>query len=765
MKRIISLLIVAIMLLSMVPANLITASAASNLRATIVVENVGTTRDSYVDVPIKITENPGVVSVGLTLSFDEDLTLVEASNGEAFAELNMTPPAQLKKQGSVTGSCRFAWLGNDDCTEVGIILNLKFKVSADADLNKECNVDISCDAGDVLNSNREIVDVVSDNGKITIIDYIPGDVDADGNISMLDVLTLSQYYVDGCKYDPKGYAVDILPESGDVDASGKINMLDILMICQYYVDGCKYDPNGYGVTLLPGKRPCNHAMEPTAKVDATCTEDGNIAYWYCTECKKYYKDEAGNTEVTLEDTVVKAGHDLEHFDAKAATTNEQGCVEHWKCSVCGKYFANSSASDELSLDEVFIPMIEKTKSTVVYNVYGSDSYLQSVGVDNSMNPTTFNSEDGLVLNELVSPDGYVFKGWSTADGTYITTIESHSISRQIVLNANWSKVEYKITFDSPDVPWENTTYTVDTGATLSNPSWFGYTFVGWSVDGNIINSIEPGTTGNITVHANWTSNRNRAKAVNSLGKPSVIENMDDGQYLFLYEIGTIENVPLSVIEYIGNSQGITINKEYEYSKNVQEGFSDTIAKVVSNATTKTSAWTLSEEWNKSTSATNEHDEEIGKTEGKTDSEGNVVGSMYYVSNSKGGSTSSSSSAGGGSSSSSKVTTGISAGINGSYANETAKGKSTELHVDASLNAQIGTKNNNISGGITAGGSTESSRQDKVSTEISNSRDYNVGTESSQNSESYWDSSKTSASNWNTSDSYENSSSSRFPNSR
>ena len=249
MKRVISFLIAVTMMLSIIPFSFVVSAATEDLTATLSVENVSAAVDSYVDVAINITENPGIVSMGLTLTFDEDLTLVGATNGGAFAELNMTPPAQLKKQGSVTGSCRFAWLGSDDCTETGTILVLTFKVSADAEMYKNCQISVSCDEGDILDNSRNPIDLIANPGKVTIIDYLPGDVDDSGAINMLDVLTLCQYYVDGCKYDPEGYAIDLKSESGEVDANGKIKMLDILSICQYYVDDCKYDPNGYGVKM------------------------------------------------------------------------------------------------------------------------------------------------------------------------------------------------------------------------------------------------------------------------------------------------------------------------------------------------------------------------------------------------------------------------------------------------------------------------------------------------------------------------------------
>ena len=49
-----------------------------------------------------------------------------------------------------------------------------------------------------------------------------------------------------------------------------------------------------------------HAAEKTEAKAATCTEAGNIAYWYCEDCGKYFSDEALTEEITLADTVIPA---------------------------------------------------------------------------------------------------------------------------------------------------------------------------------------------------------------------------------------------------------------------------------------------------------------------------------------------------------------------------------------------------------------------------------------------------------------------------
>ena len=72
-----------------------------------------------------------------------------------------------------------------------------------------------------------------------------------------------------------------------------------------------------------------HTLTKTEAKEATCTEDGNTAYWYCEGCQKYFSDEKAEVEITQEETVVKAlGHDF----AETWTNDKSG---HWHvCTRC-----------------------------------------------------------------------------------------------------------------------------------------------------------------------------------------------------------------------------------------------------------------------------------------------------------------------------------------------------------------------------------------------------------------------------------------------
>ena len=67
--------------------------------------------------------------------------------------------------------------------------------------------------------------------------------------------------------------------------------------------------------------------------------------------KTFYRQHA---EVTI---TIKGPHihKLVHYDAKAATTTAEGNIEYWFCAGCGKYFADEEGAKELTKDEVTIP--------------------------------------------------------------------------------------------------------------------------------------------------------------------------------------------------------------------------------------------------------------------------------------------------------------------------------------------------------------------------------------------------------------------------
>ena len=91
-----------------------------------------------------------------------------------------------------------------------------------------------------------------------------------------------------------------------------------------------------------------HVIVYVPSKEATCTENGNIAYFRCTGCGKLFSDKDGNNEITQESTVVKAkGHspssvwsfDAEHhwhLCANGCGTNLDEAAHTWNSGVITK---------------------------------------------------------------------------------------------------------------------------------------------------------------------------------------------------------------------------------------------------------------------------------------------------------------------------------------------------------------------------------------------------------------------------------------------
>ena len=95
-------------------------------------------------------------------------------------------------------------------------------------------------------------------------------------------------------------------------------------------------------------------LEHIDAVAATCTTMGNTGYWHCTRCGSYFSDEAGTTEISLDDTVTAIdpnNHNLEHVAAVVATCTETGIVEHWHCTRCNKDFSDADGTNEIANHE------------------------------------------------------------------------------------------------------------------------------------------------------------------------------------------------------------------------------------------------------------------------------------------------------------------------------------------------------------------------------------------------------------------------------
>ena len=119
-------------------------------------------------------------------------------------------------------------------------------------------------------------------------------------------------------------------------------------------------------TIVPVELSVTHTLTAVPAKDATCTEDGNAAYWKCSACEKWFSDENGTTEITDKGSVVTkaTGHTpstawsydgdyhwhvcttceavLDHAEHSGGTAT---CSEQATCEVCDQKYGATTVHD------------------------------------------------------------------------------------------------------------------------------------------------------------------------------------------------------------------------------------------------------------------------------------------------------------------------------------------------------------------------------------------------------------------------------------
>ena len=160
----------------------------------------------------------------------------------------------------------------------------------------------SSDSAVFLNNKGSVSGSLTLPGSVTVSENMKLSIPEDSSITVPDGVTFTNH--------------------GQIELLGELAVNGGSIVCDSHVGGtatctskavCDICGEEYG-NLVP------HNLTKTEEKDATCTADGNTAYWTCGECNKYFADADGKTEVKLADTVLEAtGHKY----------------EDGKCTVCG----------------------------------------------------------------------------------------------------------------------------------------------------------------------------------------------------------------------------------------------------------------------------------------------------------------------------------------------------------------------------------------------------------------------------------------------
>ena len=140
---------------------------------------------------------------------------------------------------------------------------------------------------------------------------------------------------------------------------------------------------------------------------ATCTAKAK-----CADCGAEY----GNTNPNHH------GDKLKHVVDKDATTREEGNIEYWHCEACGKYFSDNAATKEITQAETVIPKRQSSGSNYSYYTIKA-----TAGTGGSISPSgSVSVREGRDQTFTITPD----KGYAVAnvkiDGKSIGAVKSYT---------------------------------------------------------------------------------------------------------------------------------------------------------------------------------------------------------------------------------------------------------------------------------------------------------------------------------------------------
>ena len=99
----------------------------------------------------------------------------------------------------------------------------------------------------------------------------------------------------------------------------------------------------------------DHDLSHHNAVPHTCTADGTVEYWDCSVCGKKFSDPNGTAEITnIADPNDPARHSLVKTDEKAPTCTDNGNRAYWTCTECRNIFSDDAGLNPTTLAEVTV---------------------------------------------------------------------------------------------------------------------------------------------------------------------------------------------------------------------------------------------------------------------------------------------------------------------------------------------------------------------------------------------------------------------------
>ena len=411
MKKLIAILLSALMLCALIPFATVAVSAEEGINIILEVSEEQVNAGEEFEVTVILEGNPGLISADITITYDTDaIELVGEWDGADFYP-EISSPRKWKANGFTYGpdetrcTVIFTLGTSSNITEEEYFTALF--VAKDDAYTGDYDLTVSYDPNNYFGRGEKDGEFI----KYPILSVENGSISINGKDPEPDVPACEHEYEYDCskvcskcgeETRPEAehqyfYACDpvcmICYEMTNPEAAHTMNHVEAKPatctengnIEYWYCDacgGCWDNENAMGMPLnrmmvivpaahtydndcdpdcnvcFENREELNHNVIHVEAVPATCTTEGNIEYWYCDVCGMAWLDEACtlNTNLLSVKLPASCSYGAVYTAAKAATCFEPGNVEYWYCANCDVYYADAACAIVTNAKNVIIPI-------------------------------------------------------------------------------------------------------------------------------------------------------------------------------------------------------------------------------------------------------------------------------------------------------------------------------------------------------------------------------------------------------------------------
>ncbi len=460
-------------------------------------ENRISNNNGYLEIPVYINNNHGIMGFGMNVSYDKDvLEAVSVTKGSVISKGNFNNDV-----GSVQGNIKVIWNHMEDIRDNGLLFTLRFRILDENNLIS-VPVTFSYSQADTYNEAWEDVPLNIDIGTILLKLVYTAQFIAEGAVLSTQEFTVdTEKLVEPSIPPRKGYVTywenyELKEENLVINA--KYVIPSVTLVSEYVMkidDVSKLLPS---CNFKPLRKEWSASNGSVATVD-NCGNVTAVGEGKCTvKVVCYAVDSCGNEVKATARTKIIVEEKTESDNIKEMFRKE-----------FYEFFEVTLHNILENIRMIFLNIFK------IYPYLADQMELTFDPNGGTVSETQLTVYSKRAAGELPVPvrNGYTFVGWFTeADGgTQVTSETVFSTAADVTLYARWSLNTYTVNFNANGGSVDLMSKTVnafDVYGALPVPQREGYNFKGWYTEVSGGTKVDSETVfesnGDVTLYARWS---------------------------------------------------------------------------------------------------------------------------------------------------------------------------------------------------------------------------------------------------------------------